>query len=427
MGGSLRLVRLWGIDIQVHWSFVLILVYGAFVFGGGFASPVLGALYGILVIILLFTCVLLHELGHALMAKYFKVNVPYITLLPIGGVAQLERMPKRPMHEFLIAIAGPAVNFALVILLLPVVILAVGLSMRSGVMSNINEVFAMIQRPGFTGLMVNLAAMNLILALFNLLPAFPMDGGRILRALLAMVTGYVRATRYAVFVGRFMAILFAVIGIAQFNVILLLIAFFVYVGGRGELEAVESRYVLRDLTARQALNREVYALYTSEPVNRAVDLIMTSYQADFPVYDLSNNFVGVFSRAQLVTMLKEGQGEKRVVDGMIPAAQLPVVNPETSLADVWEKMMEARSRVVLVKENGRFLGLITLDDISEVIQVMGAAKAQAERSGTPVNLPSLTQPVFSPQTRKSHPPSTDLSPDLEAGPGQPPQQEGERS
>jgi Zn-dependent protease/predicted transcriptional regulator len=418
---------LWGIDIQVHWSFVLILVYGAFVFGGGFASPVLGALYGILVIILLFACVLLHELGHALTAKYFKVNVPYITLLPIGGVAQLERMPKRPMHEFLIAIAGPAVNFALVILLLPVVILAVGLSMRAGVMTNVNEIFAMIQRPGFTGLMVNLAAMNLVLALFNLLPAFPMDGGRVLRALLAMVTGYVRATRYAVFVGRFMAILFAVIGVAQFNVILLLIAFFVYVGGRGELEAVESRYVLRDLTARQALNREVYALYTSEPVNRAVDLIMTSYQADFPVYDLSNNFVGVFSRAQLVTMLKEGQGEKRVVDGMIPAAQLPVVSPETSLADVWEKMMEARSRVVLVKESGRFLGLITLDDISEVIQVMGAAKAQAERSGTPVNLPNLAQPGPIPQTRTAQDLSHAPSPEGEAIPSQPPQQEGERS
>ena len=131
MGSSVRLFRVWGIDVQVHWSFLLILAYGAFIYSGR-SNPLAGALYGIVVILLLFVCVLLHEFGHALVAKYFKVNVPTITLLPIGGVAELERMPRQPLQEFLIAIAGPAVNFVLTLLLLPIALLVVGMGMGSG-------------------------------------------------------------------------------------------------------------------------------------------------------------------------------------------------------------------------------------------------------------------------------------------------------
>ncbi|RME57776.1 MAG: site-2 protease family protein, partial [Caldilineae bacterium] len=123
MDGSLKLFRIWGIDVQVHWSFLLILAYGAFIYGGAAANPVVGALYGVVVILLLFVCVVLHEFGHALTAKFFKVNVPYITLLPIGGIAQLERMPRKPSQEFLIAVAGPAVNFVIAFLLAPVALL----------------------------------------------------------------------------------------------------------------------------------------------------------------------------------------------------------------------------------------------------------------------------------------------------------------
>jgi Zn-dependent protease/predicted transcriptional regulator len=378
MGGSLRLARLWGIDIQVHWTFMLILVYGAFAFSVGRADPVTGALYGILVIVLLFACVVLHELGHALTAKYFHVNVPYITLLPIGGVAQLERMPRRPWHEFLIAIAGPAVNFVLALILIPFAILLLGMSMQAGELNNAGDFFGWMlrrmQQPGLGNLVLYLTMTNILLGVFNLLPAFPMDGGRILRALLAMTLPYVRATRIAVFVGRVMAILFAFIGISQFNIFLLLIAFFVYVGGRGELEAVESRYVLKDFHARQALNRSVHQLYTSERVDRAVDLIMTSYQADFPVFDLSNNFVGVMTRPRLVNALRNGKPDQRIGEIMLPAKDVPVISPEMNLADVWDCMIENRSQVVAVKEMGRFLGLLTLEDMSEVIQVMGAAK-----------------------------------------------------
>lgn len=385
MDGSLKLFRVWGIDVQVHWSFLLILAYGAFIYGGAAANPLVGALYGVVVILLLFVCVVLHEFGHALTAKFFKVNVPYITLLPIGGIAQLERMPRKPSQEFLIAVAGPAVNFVIAFLLAPVALLVVGLSMRSGGFTDLLRYSQLrMMTPSIDGLLVYLAVTNLALGLFNLLPAFPMDGGRVLRALLAMAMPYVRATRIAVTVGRGMAILFAFLGITG-NIMLLLIAFFIYIGGRGELEAVESRYVLKDFRARQALNPGAQALFTSEPVDRVVDLIMTTYQTDFPVFDLANNLVGVVTRPRLVRYLRERGRVGRIADVMTPAQKLPRVSPDASLADVWDCMMENQTRVVVVEERGRFLGLITLEDISELIQVMGAMKEREDVMGPPMS------------------------------------------
>lgn len=379
MGNSLKIARIWGVDIQIHWSFILILFCGAFLFGRNASNLAVGAIYGVVVILLLFVCVVLHEFGHAIMAKFFGVNVPHITLLPIGGVAQLERMPRKPMQEFLIAIAGPAVNFALAAVLLPAALLVVSMSMRTGTMwALISALMRTAQSMSVGGLLLTLAGTNLLLGIFNLLPAFPMDGGRILRALLALRLQYVPATRIAVLIGRGMAILFAIWGISGGGIFLLLVAFFVYVGGRGELEAVQSRYVLKDFSARQAVNKDAHVLYTSEPISRAVDYIMTTYQGDFPVHDLGNNLVGVLTRPRLVATLR-GQGQDgRIVDVMIPRARVPVTSGDTTLADVWEQMLESGSRVIIVQDQEQFLGLITLDDISELIQVMGAAKERED-------------------------------------------------
>lgn len=372
MGGSMTLFRFMNIDVRVHWSFLLILVYGAFIYGRGPDAGLAGALYGVIVILLLFVCVLLHEFGHALTAKYFKINVPTITLLPIGGLAQLERMPDKPYQEFLITVAGPLVNFVLAVLLLPFAAIAVSLEVRSGgIALSMPALWAEMQTPGVTGLLINLTVTNITLGIFNLLPAFPMDGGRILRSLLAFFIPYIQATRVAVFVGRAMAILFAFWGITG-NIFMLLIAFFVYVGGRSELEAVESRAVLKNVLVSQAMNPGAISLYASERLSRAVELIMTTYQADFPVMDLSNRFVGVLTRARLVRALRETGEEGRVVDVMAPAQEIPICGINDSLADVWEKIVQSHSRVVAVTERGRFLGLLSLEDISEVIEVQGA-------------------------------------------------------
>lgn len=387
MGTSLLLFRLRGIEVRVHWSFVLALAYGAFIYSAGPAGPLAGALYGVLIIILLFGCVTLHEFGHALVAQYFGVKVGNITLLPIGGVASLERMPDKPMQEFLITLAGPLVNFAIALLLLPLMLLLMTMEF-GGFPTNVNLWLNMLQRPGLTNLVTYLFATNILLGIFNLLPAFPMDGGRILRALLAMAMPYVRATQIAVLVGRVMAGFLAVWGLLTGNIIMLLIAFFVYVGGGAEREAVESRAVLRHFTAAQALTHSSVSLYTSERLSRAVELIMNSYQSDFPVLDLTSRFMGVLTRPRLVRALQESGPETRVVDVMVPAENVPVVSPATDLAQVWETMASGGSRVVAVKNQQQFLGLITLEDITEVFQVMGATIA---RSGPPT--PASTIPT----------------------------------
>lgn len=375
MGTSLVLFKIFDIEVRVHWSFVLILIYGAFTTSGSQLNPLFGALYGILVILLLFVCVTLHEFGHALVAKYYKVNVPSITLLPIGGVASLERMPDKPLEEFLIAIAGPLVNFAIAILLLPLAFVTYNMSAEAATMPlNLSNLVAIMQTPSLAGLIVNLTLTNVALALFNLLPAFPMDGGRILRALLAMSMSYVQATRIAVLVGRVMAVLFAIWGIwGNGSILMLLIAFFVYVGGGAERDAVESRAVLKNIMVGQALTPSAQRLYTSERVSRAVDLIMTTYQTDYPVMDLGGAFVGVLTRAHLIHALHTIGAEARIVDVMLPADQIPICAPRQTLATVWEKMTETGSRDVAIKDGSNFLGLITIDDINEVFQVVGAA------------------------------------------------------
>ncbi|MEX1018744.1 MAG: site-2 protease family protein [Litorilinea sp.] len=388
MGSSLTLFRIFNIDVRVHWSFILILGYGAFIFSSGPAGPIAGALYGILVILLLFVCVTLHEFGHALVAQYYKIEVTNITLLPIGGVANLARMPDKPRQEFIIALAGPLVNIALALLLVPLALVAVSLEVRAGMLPvNPMQILANMQTPGVGNLLVYLIGTNILLALFNLLPAFPMDGGRILRAVLAMGMPRVRATRAAVTVGRIMAVLFAIWGIFGGGIFLLLIAFFVYVGGGAELEAVESRAVLKHIKARAALPRNATSLYASEQISRAVDLIMNSYQTDYPVKDLSGKFIGVMTRQRLVQGLKTSGPDGRVVDCMIKAEDVPVCPPDMTLAEVWEKMVGEGSRVVAIKEDANFLGLLNIDDITEVFQVMGAAQ-EGTRATQPESTPS---------------------------------------
>lgn len=381
MGSSITLFRLWGIDVRVHWTFVLILLYGAFRYQEMITNPIAGAAYGILVILLLFVCVTLHEFGHALVAKYFKVNVPDITLLPIGGVARLEKMPDKPFQEFLISVAGPLVNFAISLLLLPVWLIVVTVEARSntsaplvwGFFTLIQRLIDDAMRVGVSNLLAYLILINVSLALFNLLPAFPMDGGRILRSILATAMPYVQATRISVMVGRMLAVLLAIWGVTSGNITALLVAFFVYVGGGSERESVESRAVLKDIPIVNALTPSAANLYTSERLSKAVDLLMTSYQTDYPVIDLGGNFVGALTRARLVTALREQGTDARVVDVMIPAAQLPAMSIDGDLAQVWEKLAATGSRVVAIRDGSQFRGLITADDVTELFQVMGAS------------------------------------------------------
>jgi stage IV sporulation protein FB len=255
--------------------------------------------------------------------------------------------------------------------------------------SDFSVILHAVQRPGTVNIFTYLVITNLFLGLFNLLPAFPMDGGRILRSLLAMTMSYVRATQIAVFVGRLLAGLLAIAGLFTFNIWLLLIAFFIYVGGSAEREAVENKAVLRHFTAGQALTRTAVNLYASERLSRAVELIMTSYQTDYPVLDLAGKFIGVLTRPLLVRALQSNGPETRVIDVMMPAEDVLMAPPTATLAEVWDLMATHGSRVVAVKNGAEFLGLITLEDMNEVFQVMGAS---ISKNGNP-SPPSNTTPT----------------------------------
>jgi stage IV sporulation protein FB len=202
---------------------------------------------------------------------------------------------------------------------------------------------------------------------------------------------YVQATRVAVLVGRLMAVAFALYGIFGGGISLLLIAFFVYVGGSAELEAVSSRAVLRGVRAGAAVSPGAINLYTSERVERAMELVMSTYQTDYPVLDLGGRFAGVLTRQRLIYALRELGPETRIVDVMVPSAEIPECSPQADLASVWEMMSQRGSRIVAVREGAQFLGIITNDDVGEVFQVVGAAIEGRQRR----------QPPSTPQTGQS--------------------------
>src|SRR5262245_21199286 len=231
MKWSLRVGRLFGIPLYVHFTFFLFLIWvGAESWRMGQGSG--GALVEVLFMCALFGCVVLHELGHALTARRYGIKTRDITLLPIGGVARLERMPEDPKQELLVALAGPAVNVVLAGILFAV-LLALGWAVGSA-----EQLVAQLSTFG-GNLLAQLFAANVFLAVFNLLPAFPMDGGRVLRAILAMRMDYVVATRLAAAVGQWMAVLFGLVGVLVGNLLLLVIAFFVWAGAAAEAGMVQ--------------------------------------------------------------------------------------------------------------------------------------------------------------------------------------------
>src|ERR1700720_3971390 len=272
MSWSLPIFRIAGIQLRIHVTFLLLIGWLAFGFYGEGGTA--AAISGVVLLLLLFLCVVLHEFGHALAAKSFGINTPDITLLPIGGVARLERIPEEPKQELVIAAAGPAVT-AIIALCLFVVIAArggtdFGASVQSG------------------DLVVNIFKINVWLLLFNLIPAFPMDGGRVLRALLATRLSYARATQVAATVGQGFAFFFGIVGLFGIpglfsaNPFLIFIAFFVYIGASQEAALAQMRDVSRRFPVSSAMVREFRSLPESATLEEAVDALLATSQHDFP-------------------------------------------------------------------------------------------------------------------------------------------------
>jgi Zn-dependent protease/CBS domain-containing protein len=362
MGSSIHLFSVRGIDIRMHITFPLILVWGALQFGLLAGQGLTGALFGIVVTIILFAIVVLHELGHSFAALHYGVPVKQIVLLPIGGVAQLERIPEKPIQEFVIAAAGPLVNFGLAgILALAGFLLDLPLPIR-GLSSVINA----LSQGSFSAVFGYVFISNLFLAIFNLLPAFPMDGGRVLRAMLASRLDYVRATTISVTVGQALAWLMGLYGFLNGGFFFILIAFFIYAGASQEGRMIQIRSVLRGLTVGQAYSRDVAHLSPGSSLREAVNLTLNSFQSDFPVCD-GEQLVGLLTHSRLVETLNK-LGPDGLV-GQIMETDFQPAQVEEELFTLQQKLAEEQRDALPVVERGRFLGLITNRDINEVYRL----------------------------------------------------------
>ena len=364
MQWSFRVGRIGGTDVKIHITFLLLVAWyawSAYGEGGGRA-----ALISVVFLLGLFGCVLLHEFGHILMARRFGVRTPDVLLLPIGGLARLERMPEEPRQELLIAIAGPAVTLGIALGLFGLLRLF-GAPLESDQLA-----------PGQPGLLQKIMWVNVALLLFNLLPVFPMDGGRVLRALLAMRLGLLRATRIAARVGQAGALLLGLWGLGFFarwglppSVVLVLIAIFVYLAAGGEAAAVETRAAGRGLTVHEMMITRYVTLPVHATLQDAVDALLAGEQREFPIVDNWGHLEGLLTRDGLIRGLAErGAGasvETAMTRGVLPlAVTLPF---EQALERLGGSGLPA---LPVVDAGGALVGLLTRDNLSDLLLVRRA-------------------------------------------------------
>jgi len=376
MKWSYSIARVSGIDIKVHATFALVLALGAFQWGfpKGLEGPssLAGAVFGMGLMLLLFTCVVLHELGHSLVAQKFGLTVREIVLLPIGGVARLEKNPEKPLHELLIAAAGPLVNVAIAVVLF----LAGGVAVSLGASEGQPLLQTADAPPSLASLWTWLFAANVALALFNLIPAFPMDGGRILRAALAMRMGFARGTRIAASVGQAIAFALGVYGVVSGNVLLVLVAFFVFMGAGQERAEEQAREVLTTLRVGDAYNRHALTLAPGDHVSKVVDYILTSYQPDFAVVQ-GSRLLGVVTRDDVLKTLATEVNDLFVAGVM--KREVLTVDAGRGLDEVRRLMGEKGERIAAVSRGDEFLGLVSAEDIAEALVVSSFVQLRDRR------------------------------------------------
>jgi Zn-dependent protease/CBS domain-containing protein len=359
MSWSLNVGSVAGTAVRVHVTFLLFLgwIFGVNYFSGGPQA----AWSGLLFIVLLFLCVLLHEFGHIFTARRFGVRTPDVILLPIGGVARLERIPERPSQEFLVAIAGPAVN----------VVIALTLLLIGGGNLSIHHLAAL--ESGSVSLIDQLAAVNLFLAVFNLIPAFPMDGGRVLRALLAARLGYVRATEIAAMIGQGVAFVLGFLGLF-FNPLLIFIAIFVYLAASSEARLVATRAMSHGVPVAAAMVTQFATLTPDEHVDAAVEVLLRTSQGEFPVVDGLGRPVGLLVRNDLIRAHRERGPHTRV--GNVMTIRLPTVTKSRCLDDAFRLLQENSAPAVgVVDASGRLIGLVTSETIGQMLMLHRALPA----------------------------------------------------
>ncbi len=364
---SLKVFRLAGINVYLHWTFLILLAW-IFLAGMGGGKPLGEALIPIAFILSLFACVLLHEYGHALAARRYGIGTEHITLLPIGGIASLEKMPEDPKQELVVALAGPAVNLVIAAMLL-MYFLAAGRPLELHLWQDASLLTEGKYLPF-------LLLINLMLLGFNLIPAFPMDGGRVLRALLSMRQTRAEATRLAARIGQFLAIGFVFVGL-MYNFFLIIIGMFIFLGASGEANYETQRSILAKLSVRDVLMQQFTLLHAWETIGRAIEILLDGQEKDFVVTE-NNDIIGTLSRDDLIKGLQQFGSEQRIKS--ILNADWLALRPEMGLNEAYEEMAKRKLSICPVLEDGRLIGVLNQENILEAVMIENARQSGSRRN-----------------------------------------------
>lgn len=358
MKASLQLGRFAGIRVQIHWTFWLLILFVVFmVYSTG--GTLVDAVWSSTFIGLLFVCVVLHEFGHALTARRYGIGTRSITLLPIGGVATLKEIPEDPKAEFMVAIAGPAVNVVIALLLFPFVPLELFAELTP---ETVEEQLGVISGEN---LLFYLFAANGALVAFNMLPAFPLDGGRVLRAALSARMDRVRATQIAAALGKFLAFVFFFFGLF-FNLILALIAVFIYFGAESENVMVTQLNLLNGYLVRDAMITRFSVLHPDQTLSEVVDVILEGTERDFIVSDESG-IKGLLLMSHISDGVHTNGKTARVRDVMSEGAK--ILHPSDPLTDPYRLIRQGNSTFFPVVEAGELVGVIDMENINEFLRL----------------------------------------------------------
>lgn len=357
MKWSWKLIRIAGIDVYVHATFFILIAWIAMSYWQ-MEGTVAAVLSGIGFILALFGCVVLHEFGHALTARRYGISTRNITLLPIGGIAALERMPDDPKQEMIVALAGPAVNLVIAIALW------IWLGASNGLV--VVDEWSLSGAPFLQRLM----AINVVLAVFNMLPALPMDGGRVFRAALAMRMDHTLATEKAAKVGQVFALILGFIGLL-YNPFLVFIALFVWIGAASEAHMAQIKSTLSGVSLGRAMLTNYKTLSSSDTLSRAVEVTLAGSQKDFPVTD-GRRITGVLTQTDLLKGLREQGEQSRVGDWMQKDIQSAEINEP--LEAVLERLQGSPCRLIAVTEGGQSRGIVNLDNFIEFLSIEGALR-----------------------------------------------------
>jgi Zn-dependent protease len=353
MSWSFKLLTVSGTVLRVHFTFFLLMIWIAAV-NWNQGGPV-AALNGVILVVLVFACVVLHEFGHVFAARRYGIKTPDITLLPIGGLARLERMPERPLHELIVAAAGPAVN----VLIAALLVILLGTRFHPSDISLIETIGG--------SLAGQLLAVNIMLVVFNLIPAFPMDGGRMFRAVLSTRLDRPTATRVAARTGQFFAVVFAIVGLMG-NPFLLLIGVFLFFAAEAETNFETRRSIARRYRARDAMITHFDAVAPDTSADDIAKTLLLTTQQEFPVVDGTDKLLGFVTRRRLIETIQAEKGDATAMDFM--ESDFTSVSEDSPFERAFTEISKSPLRLVAITAaDGRFIGYINSENVAELMML----------------------------------------------------------